>query len=139
MHPSTATSPNSGIISGSSCNSAKSRRGSTESSRSSTRRCLPSKDFQTKTRPTIGELAHRLALRHHTTVELVNRLETAGFVARKPDPADGRQILLHLSQRGIAKLHSLSLAHIEELQVKGPELAKALRSISRRERGSNAA
>lgn len=90
-------------------------------------------------RPTIGELASRLALRHHTTVELVNRLESAGFVKRQPDPADGRQILLHLSPQGTAKLRSLSLAHRDELRVKGPELARALRAILRGSREVRAA
>ncbi|MEO8051025.1 MAG: MarR family transcriptional regulator [Acidobacteriota bacterium] len=82
-------------------------------------------------RPTIGELANRLVLRHHTVVELANRLEAAGFVKRQPDPEDGRQILIHVTPQGAAKLRSLSLAHRDELRVKGPELAKALRSILR--------
>lgn len=89
--------------------------------------------------PTIGELANRLALRHHTTVELVNRLEVAGFVKRQPDPADGRQILLHLTPQGTAKLRSLSLAHRDELQVKGRELSRALRAILRGSREFRAA
>jgi DNA-binding MarR family transcriptional regulator len=90
-------------------------------------------------RPTIGELATRLALRHHTVVELTNRLETAGFVKRGPDPEDGRQILLQVTSEGAAKLRSLSLAHREELRVRGPELAKTLRSILRGSRTSDAA
>jgi DNA-binding MarR family transcriptional regulator len=72
-------------------------------------------------------------------VELVNRLEGAGFVKRRPDADDGRQILIHLTRRGGAKLRSLSLAHRAELQVKGPELAGALRSILRAARSSHAA
>jgi DNA-binding MarR family transcriptional regulator len=81
--------------------------------------------------PTIGELAKRLVLRHHTTVELINRLELAGFIKRQPDPTDGRQILLHVTPRGGAKLRSLSLAHRDELRVKGPELTRTLRAILR--------
>ncbi len=81
--------------------------------------------------PTVGELAERLCLRHHTTVELLNRLETAGFVKRQPDQEDGRQMLLRLTPRGAAKLRSLSLSHRDELRVKGPELARALRAILR--------
>ncbi|HEY2844922.1 MAG TPA: MarR family transcriptional regulator [Bryobacteraceae bacterium] len=90
-------------------------------------------------RPTIGELAHRLVLRHHTAVELTNRLEAAGFVKRRPDPEDGRQILIHLTPQGLAKLRSLSLAHRAELGVKGPELARALRIILRGSRRAHAA
>lgn len=100
---------------------------------------LALKGLPASSQPTIGELAHRLALRHHTTVELVDRLETAGFVKRQPDPEDGRQILLQLTPQGTAKLRSLSLAHRDELRVKGPELAKALRAILRGSGESNAA
>ena len=90
-------------------------------------------------RPTVGELANRLVLRHHTVVELTNRLEAAGFVKRQPDPEDGRQILIHVTPQGAAKLRSLSLAHRDELRVKGPELARALRTILRGSKRSHAA
>jgi DNA-binding MarR family transcriptional regulator len=90
-------------------------------------------------RATIGELANRLALRHHTTVELINRLEAGGFVKRQPDSSDGRQILVHLTPQGTAKLRSLSVAHRDELRVKGPELARALRAILRGSREFHAA
>jgi DNA-binding MarR family transcriptional regulator len=79
--------------------------------------------------PTITELANHLALRHHTTVELVDRMEAAGFVKRQADPEDHRQILLQLTPHGTAKLQSLSVAHRDELRVKGPELARALRAV----------
>lgn len=90
-------------------------------------------------RPTISELASRLVLRHHTAVELTNRLEAAGFVKRHADPGDGRQILIQVTAQGAAKLRSLTLAHRDELRVKGPQLAKALRSILRGSRAAQAA
>jgi len=89
--------------------------------------------------PTVGELANRLVLRHHTAVELFNRLESSGLVKRHPDPDDGRQILLHLTPLGAAKLRSLSLVHHDELQVKGPDLARALRAVLKRSREFRAA
>ena len=39
---------------------------------------------------TIGELAERLQLKHHSTVELVNRLEKLGYVAREGSEQDRR-------------------------------------------------
>jgi DNA-binding MarR family transcriptional regulator len=72
-------------------------------------------------------------------VELMNRLENSGYAKREHDPADGRQILLHLTSQGTAKLRSLSLAHRDELRIKGPELARALRTVLRGNRGSHAA
>ncbi len=69
--------------------------------------------------------------------ELVNRLETAGLVKREADPLDGRGTLLRLTPRGAAKLRSLSFAHREELRVKGPQLARALKTILRESRLSS--
>src|SRR5579862_5285823 len=46
---------------------------------------------------TIGELAERLQLRHHSTVELVNRLEKQGHVVRELGKEDRRQVLVRLT------------------------------------------
>jgi DNA-binding MarR family transcriptional regulator len=81
---------------------------------------------------TIGELAERLQLRHHSTVELVNRLEKLGFVARAASEQDRRQVIVHLTHSGASILRKLSLAHHQELEIAGPRLSKALRSIRRR-------
>jgi DNA-binding MarR family transcriptional regulator len=80
---------------------------------------------------TIGELAHRLQLKHHSTVELVNRLEKLNYVSRETSPQDRRQVIVHLTRAGAAVLRKLSLAHHQELEVAGPRLAKALRTIDR--------
>ena len=79
---------------------------------------------------TIGEVAQRLQLKHHSTVELVNRLEKLGHVARKAAQQDRRQVIVHLTRSGASILRKLSLAHHQELEVAGPRLAKALRSIA---------
>jgi DNA-binding MarR family transcriptional regulator len=80
---------------------------------------------------TIGELARRLQLKHHSTVELVNRLENLGYVARGASDQDRRQVIVHLTHSGSNILRKLSLAHHQELEIAGPRLAKALRTISR--------
>ena len=79
---------------------------------------------------TIGELAGRLQLKHHSTVELVNRLERLGYVTREAGEEDRRQVIVHLTRSGASILRKLSLAHHQELEVAGPRLAKALRSIA---------
>jgi DNA-binding MarR family transcriptional regulator len=81
--------------------------------------------------PTIGHLADRLMLKHHSAVGLVDRLETLGLVTRQPSPDDARQVLLRLSAKGERILHRLSLTHHKELEETGPKLVAALRSISR--------
>ena len=44
--------------------------------------------------PTVGTLAERLQLQHHSTVELVNRLSAGGLVRRSRAGEDRRQVLL---------------------------------------------
>lgn len=87
---------------------------------------------------TIGELAERLQLKHHSTVELVNRLEKLGYVAREAGKQDRRQVIVHLTQAGAGVLRKLSLAHHQELGVAGPRLAKALRAIARQHQANAA-
>jgi DNA-binding MarR family transcriptional regulator len=81
--------------------------------------------------PTIGHLADRLLLKHHSAVGLVDRLESLGLVTRQPSPDDARQVLLRLTAKGERILHRLSLTHHKELEETGPKLVAALRSISR--------
>ena len=82
-------------------------------------------------RSTITELAARLCLKHHSTVELVNRLEALGAVARRPCEQDRRQVIVQLTPIGKVLLRNLSLAHRMELDTTGPKLASALRAVVR--------
>jgi DNA-binding MarR family transcriptional regulator len=81
--------------------------------------------------PTIGELASRLFIQHHSAVELVNRLEQTGAVARHPGKQDKREVWIRLTPAGRAILRKLALAHRTELERSGPELARALKSVLR--------
>jgi DNA-binding MarR family transcriptional regulator len=87
----------------------------------------------------IGELAERLQLKHHSTVELVNRLEKHGHVVRELSQQDRRQVIVRLTSSGAAVLRQLSLAHHQELETAGPRLAKALASIGRQHRAKRGA
>ena len=66
--------------------------------------------------PTIGEVAGWMKLRHHSTVELVDRAEAAGLVRRIQDTEDQRRQRLVLTKEGEAKLAALSTLHREELR-----------------------
>src|SRR5262249_37626030 len=63
----------------------------------------------------VGELAQLLLIRHHTAVELTDRMEKLGLVARAADPDDGRRILVRLTAGGERRLRKLSRVHFEEL------------------------
>jgi DNA-binding MarR family transcriptional regulator len=82
-------------------------------------------------RPRIRELANRMQIRHHSTVELVNRLETGGFVHRTRAQDDRREVLLALTAKGEKVLSELALHHHEELRSSGPDLVAALQRIMR--------
>ncbi|MGB6402888.1 MAG: MarR family transcriptional regulator, partial [Candidatus Sulfotelmatobacter sp.] len=82
-------------------------------------------------RPRIRELATRMQIRHHSAVELVNRLEAGGFVHRTRAEDDRREVLLALTQKGDKVLGELALHHHDELRSAGPELVGALRRIMR--------
>ncbi len=75
-----------------------------------------------------------MQLKHHSTVELVNRLEKLGRGARVAGKQDRRQVIVQLTLPAPAILRKLSLAHHQELEIAGPRLAKALRSIGRQHR-----
>jgi DNA-binding MarR family transcriptional regulator len=82
-------------------------------------------------KPTIGELASRMFIRHHSAVELVNRLEQTGAIVRAPAPEDRREVWVRLTAPGRAALRKLALAHRTELEDSGPELARALGAVLR--------
>jgi DNA-binding MarR family transcriptional regulator len=82
-------------------------------------------------KPTVREIASRLFIQHHSAVELINRLEQTGAIARFPGDRDKREVWLRLTPAGCAILRKLALAHRTELERSGPELAKTLNSILR--------
>jgi uncharacterized protein YeaO (DUF488 family)/DNA-binding MarR family transcriptional regulator len=65
--------------------------------------------------PTIGDVAGYLLLRHHSTVELAQRVGALGLVRRVEDPDDRRVVRLALTDKGAAALEKLSSLHLEEL------------------------
>jgi len=81
------------------------------------------------TRPRIGDLAGRLQIRHHSAVELANRLAARGYVKRHKSEDDHREVLLKLTPKGERVLRELSRHHRAELRREGPALLGALRRV----------
>jgi len=79
--------------------------------------------------PTIGYLAERLQVRHHSAVELVDRMETRGMVHRRTGEHDRRQVIVALSNSGEQILKDLAAQHIAEIQQIGPGLVAALQHV----------
>lgn len=91
---------------------------------------LAIKGFPGRDTVTVSELAERLQLRHHTAVELIDRLENELLVKRKPHESDGRKVVVGLTARGEQVLEQLSEAHREQLRRIGPQLTRLLGELS---------
>lgn len=85
-------------------------------------------------KPTIREIASRLFIQHNSAVELINRLENAGAVARHIEGPDKREVWVRLTPAGRKILRKLAVAHRMELERSGPKLASALSSVLHRGR-----
>ena len=77
-------------------------------------------------RATIGVLAERLQIQHHSAVGLVDRLEAERLLRRTSSLADRREVLLRVTPRGTRLLNQLSLSHRAELRSAGRALLRAL-------------
>jgi DNA-binding MarR family transcriptional regulator len=77
---------------------------------------LALKGFPGREWATVGELAERLQLRHHSMGELVNRALAQDLVARAADPDDARVVRVVLTAQGEDVLGRLSALHRDELE-----------------------
>jgi DNA-binding MarR family transcriptional regulator len=77
----------------------------------------------------IGEIAAHLLIRHHTAVELVDRMAEADLVTRYSDATDGRRTLVALTSRAERILRKLAATHLEELRTIRPALLELLSKI----------
>jgi len=79
--------------------------------------------------PTVGEVADYLLLRHHSTVELIDRADTAGWshasATRRPPSRTPQP-----HQRRRERLETLSAMHLEELDRLSLQLPAAWKGLS---------
>jgi DNA-binding MarR family transcriptional regulator len=85
---------------------------------------------------TIHTLAERLALKHNTTVELIDRLEGHGYVSRSRSRDDRRCVLVSLLPRGQKLLEQVARQRITELRAGGAALVNAIDALLGRKRKS---
>ena len=78
---------------------------------------------------TIRALADRLALKHHSAVELIDRLEAHGYVRRNRSRDDRRRVLVALLPRGEKLLEQVARDRIGELRASGAALVNAISAL----------
>lgn len=96
---------------------------------------LAIKGFPGRDHVSVGELAERLQVEHHSAVGLADRLARRGLITRIGDTQDRRRIFLKLTQAGEAILERLSTAHREQLKVMSPPLARLVSRLQPRKPG----
>ena len=94
---------------------------------------LAIKGFPQRESVTVGELAERLQLRHHSAVGLVDRLVAEKLVVRGPSAKDRRRVLIQLTRRGETILEKLGCLHRQQLKQIGPEICQLLERLGRTE------
>ena len=78
---------------------------------------------------TVGELAERLQIQHHSTVELIDRMVDRNLLERSRGESDQRKVIVNLTPKGDEVLRKLSLLHRTELRSSGPALVRALYAL----------
>jgi DNA-binding MarR family transcriptional regulator len=79
---------------------------------------------------TVGELAGRLQIQHHSAVELINRMVERNLIERSRDENDQRRVNISLTKNGDEVLRKLSILHHEELLTTGPALVHTLMTLT---------
>jgi DNA-binding MarR family transcriptional regulator len=79
---------------------------------------------------TVAYAAERLGLKHNSAVELVDRSEREGLLARTSDPGDKRRAILQITRKGRQILARLTGHHARELNELAPRLKQVLGRIA---------
>lgn len=91
---------------------------------------LAIKGFPGRDRITVGELAERLQLRHHSAVGLIDRLVMENLMKRTASGEDHRKVFIQLTDHGEKMLEKLSAIHREQLKRIGSELSRLLERLN---------
>ena len=78
---------------------------------------------------TIRVLAERLLLRHHSAVELVNRMQKHGYLRRMQSQSDRRKVLVLLQPRGARLLELVAAQRISEIRSEGRALGETITAL----------
>ena len=90
---------------------------------------LAIKGIRDNAEPTVGYLAERLRIQHHSAVELANRLADSGLIVRQHDVHDRRRVKLQLTDAAERQLSALSSSHLAELRRMQPALQDILNQM----------
>jgi DNA-binding MarR family transcriptional regulator len=78
---------------------------------------------------TISQLSERLQVKHHSTVNIVDRLAERKLVTREAGETDRRRRHVHLTAKGEELIEELASVHHEELRHRSEEMIQALERL----------
>ena len=78
----------------------------------------------------VGELARYLLIKHHTAVELVDRMVNLGLLQRATDVTDNRRVLVTLTKRGQLLVQKVAATHFKQLGSSSRVLHKISKLLS---------
>ena len=85
--------------------------------------------FGSKHGLTIGDLSERLQVKHHTAINLVDKLANRNLIVRRSSTEDRRHVYAQLTPKGSDMLSSVAAIHRRELKMRSPEMIDALKRL----------
>ena len=90
---------------------------------------LAIKAFGTPESITISQLSERLQVKHHSAVNIVDRLAERKLLRRQPSERDRRERHLQLTNKGETLIEELAAVHFHELRNRSEEMIKGLKRL----------
>ncbi len=78
---------------------------------------------------TISQLSERLQVKHHSAINIVDRLVAKKLIRRQAGEHDRRERHLELTTKGKKQVEELAYAHYWELAKRSEEMIKGLRRL----------
>jgi DNA-binding MarR family transcriptional regulator len=79
----------------------------------------------------ISELSERLQVRHHSAVNIVNRLVERKLITRAAGETDRRRRHIQLTAKGEKVIEELAAVHWKELSARSTEMIRALERLKK--------
>jgi DNA-binding MarR family transcriptional regulator len=90
---------------------------------------LAIKAFESPDGLTISQLSERLQVKHHSAVNIVDRLVDQKLISRQTGATDRRRRHVRLTAKGEKCIEELAAVHRKEIRVRSIELIKALERL----------
>ena len=78
----------------------------------------------------ISQLSDRLQVKHHSAVNIVDRLADRKLITRETATTDRRRRYIQLTSKGEKLIEELAGAHRNEIRIRTPEIIRALERLS---------